>query len=97
MLLVKRDLKDSSANLIYDTEDISVVGIFEVLSKYKQITKALKIAKDHIKKTKPDIIILVDYVEFNLKIAKYAKSIGLRVIFYIAPQLWAWRENRARI
>ncbi len=61
-----------------------------------EITKALKIAKDHIKKTRPDVIILVDYVEFNLKIAKYAKSIGLRVIFYMAPQLWAWRENRAR-
>ena len=92
----QRDVKNSSANLIFDTENISVVGIFEVLSKYKQITKALKIAKDHIRVTRPDVIILVDYVEFNLKIAKYAKSIGLRVIFYIAPQLWAWRENRAR-
>ncbi len=92
----QKDLRDSSANIIYDTEKISVVGIFEVLSKFIEITKALKIAKDHIKKTKPDVIILVDYVEFNLKIAKYAKSIGLRVIFYVAPQLWAWRENRAR-
>ena len=73
-----------------------MVGIFEVLSKYIEITRALKIAKDHIKKTRPDIIILVDYVEFNLKMG-YAKSIGLRVIFYVAPQLWAWRENRARL
>lgn len=92
----QKELKDTKANLIYDTESISVVGILEVISKYKQIIEALKIAKDHIKKTRPDVIILVDYVEFNLKIAKYAKSIGLRVIFYIAPQLWAWRENRAR-
>ena len=89
-------LRDSSANIIYDTEKISVVGIFEVLSKYTEITKALKIAKNHIEKTRPDVVILVDYVEFNLKIAKYAKSIGLRVIFYVAPQLWAWREYRAR-
>ena len=92
----QNELRDASANVIYDTEKISVVGIFEVLSKYKEITKALKIAKDHIKKTRPDVIVLVDYVEFNLKIAKYAKSMGSRVIFYVAPQLWAWRENRAR-
>ena len=63
--------------------------------KYKEIADALKMAKSHIEKTKPDLIILVDYVEFNLKIAKFAKSLGIRVIFYIAPQLWAWRERRA--
>ena len=91
----QKELKNTSANLIYDTEKIAVVGIMEVISKYKEITDALKIAKSHIDKTRPDLIILVDYVEFNLKIAKFAKSLGLRVIFYIAPQLWAWREKRA--
>ncbi len=92
----QKELKSTSANLIYDTEKIAVVGIIEVISKYKQITDALKLAKSHIDKTRPDLIILVDYVEFNLKIAKFAKSLGIRVIFYIAPQLWAWRERRAR-
>ncbi len=92
----QKELKSTSANLIYDTENIAVVGIIEVISKYKQITDALKLAKSHIDKTRPDLIILVDYVEFNLKIAKFAKSLGIRVIFYIAPQLWAWRERRAR-
>ena len=92
----QKELKSTSANVIYDTEKISVVGIIEVISKYKQIAHALKLAKSHIEKTRPDIIILVDYVEFNLKIAKFAKSLGLRVIFYIAPQLWAWRERRAQ-
>ena len=91
----QKELKNTSANLIYDTEKIAVVGIMEVISKYKEIIDALKIAKSHIDKTRPDLIILVDYVEFNLKIAKFAKSLGLRVIFYIAPQLWAWREKRA--
>ena len=91
----QKELRSTSANLIYDTEKIAVVGIIEILSKYKEITYALKLAKKHIDKTKPDLIILVDYVEFNLKIAKYAKSQGIRVVFYIAPQLWAWRERRA--
>ena len=91
----QKELKNTSANLIYDTEKIAVVGIMEVISKYKEITNALKLAKNHINETRPNLIILVDYVEFNLKIAKFAKSLGIRVVFYIAPQLWAWRERRA--
>ena len=91
----QKELKNTTANFIYDTEKIAVVGIIEVISKYKEITHALKLAKSHIDKTRPDLIILVDYVEFNLKIAKFAKSLGIRIIFYIAPQLWAWRERRA--
>ena len=82
--------------MIYDTEKISVVGVIEVLSKIHKISDALKKAKDHIRETKPDLVILVDYVEFNLKIAKYAKSLNIPVLFYIAPQLWAWREKRAQ-
>ena len=91
----QKELESTSAHFIYDTEKIAVVGIMEVISKYKEIANALKLAKSHIDKTKPDLIILVDYVEFNLKIAKFAKRLGIRVIFYIAPQLWAWRERRA--
>ena len=92
----QKELKEISTNLIYNTEKISVVGIVEVISKYREIVKALKVAKNHIKTNKPNLIILVDYVEFNLKIAKYAKSLDIPVIFYIAPQLWAWREKRAK-
>ena len=92
----QNELKKTGANMIYDTEKISVVGVIEVLSKVNKILDALKIAKNHIKHTKPNLIILVDYVEFNLKIARYARSLNIPVLFYIAPQLWAWREKRAR-
>ena len=92
----QNELKKTGANMIYDTEKISVVGVIEVLSKVNKILDALKIAKNHIKYTKPNLIILVDYVEFNLKIARYARSLNIPVLFYIAPQLWAWREKRAR-
>ena len=53
----------------------------------------MKIATDYLKANRPDLIILVDYVEFNLKIAEFAK-LKIPVLFYIAPQVWAWRENR---
>ena len=92
----QNELKKTGANMIYDTEKISVVGVIEVLSKVNKILDALKIAKNHIKYTKPNLIILVDYVEFNLKIARYARSLNIPVLFYIAPQLWAWREKRAQ-
>ena len=92
----QNEIKKTKAKIIYNTEKISVIGIIEVLTKYKEILYALKIAKDYIKKNKPDLIVLVDYIEFNLKIARFAKSLGIPVLFYIAPQVWAWRERRAK-
>ncbi len=90
----QNEIKKTGVDLVFNSEEISVVGIIEVISKFRKITKALQIAYDHIDKTQPDLIILVDYVEFNLKIAKYAKKKGVKVLFYIAPQVWAWREKR---
>ena len=92
----QNELKKTPAKLIYNTEKISVIGIIEVISKYKEISNALNIAKKYIKDNKPDLIVLVDYIEFNLKIAKYAKKFNIPVLFYIAPQVWAWREKRAK-
>ena len=67
-----------------------------MLLRYKQIYQALDIAKEYIKDKKPDLIVLVDYIEFNLKVAKYARNLGIHVLFYIAPQVLAWREKRAK-
>ena len=90
------EVKKTPAKLIYDTEKISVIGIVEVISKYKEISNALNLAKSYIKDNKPDLIVLVDYIEFNLKIARYAKQFNIPILFYIAPQAWAWREKRAQ-
>ena len=90
----QNEIINTGADVILNSEKISVVGIVEVVSKYRQISSALDTAYKHIEKTRPDLIVLVDYVEFNLKIAKYAKMKGIKVLFYIAPQVWAWREKR---
>ena len=92
----QNEIKKTNAKLIYDTENISVIGIVEVIAKYREISNALSIAKNYIKDNKPNLIILVDYIEFNLKVAKYAKQLNIPVLFYIAPQVWAWREKRAK-
>lgn len=92
----QQELKKSGAKIIFDSEKISVVGIIEVLAKYKIIKNALNIAYKHIEENKPDLIVLVDYVEFNMKIAKFARGMGIPILFYIAPQVWAWREKRIK-
>ena len=90
------EIKKTGAEIIYDTEEISVVGIIEVLSKYKKIMEALRSAKEYISHNRPNLVVLVDYVEFNIKIARYAKELGIPVLFYVAPQVWAWREKRSK-
>ena len=90
----QNELKKEDVEIIFDSEEISVVGIIEVISKYFTIKKAMKIVKNNLKNNKPDLIVLVDYVEFNLQIAEYAKRLNIPVLFYIAPQVWAWRKKR---
>ena len=90
------EIKKTNAKVIYYTEDISVVGIIEVLYKYNKIIKALRTAKKYIYDNRPSLVVLVDYVEFNQKIARYAKSLNIPVLFYVAPQVWAWREKRSK-
>ncbi|WP_332020496.1 lipid-A-disaccharide synthase, partial [Kaistella sp.] len=60
----------------------------------KTILKNIKFCKEDIKTHRPDVLILVDYPGFNLRIAAFAKSLGIKIIYYISPQLWAWKEGR---
>jgi lipid-A-disaccharide synthase len=71
-----------------------VVGIVEVLRKYRYIKSELDKLKANIRNDPPDLLILVDYQEFNQRLAAFAKSIGVTVLFYIGPQVWAWRPKR---
>ncbi|MBH32623.1 MAG: lipid-A-disaccharide synthase [Gammaproteobacteria bacterium] len=87
-------VKETSAKLILDSKELSVTGIYEVIKMYPKLLKALESVKNVIKTQKPDLIVLIDYQEFNIKIAKYAKELNLKVLFYIGPQVWAWRRNR---
>jgi len=94
--IVQQELKKTGSDIIFNSEEISVIGIIEVIAKYSKIKKALNIAYNHILKNKPNLIVLVDYVEFNLKVAKFAKKNNIPVLFYVVPQVWAWREKRIK-
>jgi lipid-A-disaccharide synthase len=87
-------MKKAGVDVFFDSASIAVVGIVEVLRHWGNIKKAMNLVKAALEDTKPDLLILVDYPEFNLKMARYAKSLGIKVLFYISPQVWAWRPKR---
>ncbi len=83
----------AGVELVFDASDLSVVGLTEVLSRAGSILRGISSAKRLLRR-RPDLLILVDYPEFNLHIAAYAKKLGIPVLFYISPQIWAWRSGR---
>ncbi|NOT38322.1 MAG: lipid-A-disaccharide synthase [Saprospiraceae bacterium] len=78
-------------------EDANFMGFVEVVKNLPKILKLFKITKASILEFKPDAIILIDYPGFNLRMAKWAKSHHIPVYYYIAPQVWAWKESRVKI
>ena len=89
-------LAGAGARIVCDYRDISVTGLSEVLSKMGSIKRAFKTVKGHIAATRPDLVVLVDFPGFNMRIARYAKGLGIPVIYFIPPQIWAWRKNRVK-
>jgi lipid-A-disaccharide synthase len=87
-------LRQVGASPLIDCSDIAVVGITEVLFNYRKILKVLNQLRDQLRSNPPDLLILVDYQEFNFKLAATAKECGVKVLFYISPQVWAWRPHR---
>jgi lipid-A-disaccharide synthase len=89
-----KKLKAAGVELIADSADMAVVGLTEVVSKLGMILKVMAQLKASLKADRPDLIILIDYPDFNLSLAKAAKKYGVRVFYYISPQVWAWRRGR---
>ena len=89
-----KNMRAAGVDVLFDASKLAVVGIVEVLFKYRMIKGVLNQIQEHIKQSPPDLLILVDYQEFNQKLAAYARSIGIKVLFYIGPQVWAWRPKR---
>lgn len=81
-------------DLHYDK--MNVMGFSEVIRKLPAILRNLRLAKKLLRDFRPDLLILVDYPSFNLKLAAYAKKIGIKVDYFISPKVWAWKEWRVR-
>jgi lipid-A-disaccharide synthase len=87
-------MQKAGVDVFFDSSIIAVVGLVEVLHHWGDIKKAMAIVKQHLDETRPDLLVLVDYPEFNLKMADHARQLGIKVLFYISPQVWAWRPKR---
>ena len=89
-------LRRAGVRILVDAAELSVVGLTEVFAKLPAIFNGLRTVKRLLKKQKPDLLILIDFPDFNLNIAAAAKKIGIRVLYYISPQIWAWRPGRVK-
>ncbi|MGH8004923.1 MAG: lipid-A-disaccharide synthase [Limisphaerales bacterium] len=78
----------------YDINELGVVGFWEVAKKIRFFRQVFSKVKTELEKKKPDLVLLVDYPGMNLKIAQLAKSLGLKVGYFVSPQFWAWKEGR---
>ncbi|MEJ2169673.1 MAG: lipid-A-disaccharide synthase [Desulfobacterales bacterium] len=83
-------------NTIVDAAELTVVGITEVFSKIPAIIKGMGSIKRLLRNQKPNLLILIDFPDFNLHLAGVARKLGIPVLYYISPQIWAWRKGRVR-
>lgn len=89
-------MQTQGGTLVKHYRDLAFMGFVEVLLNIRTILKNMRFCKQDIDTYKPDVLILVDYPGFNLRIAEYAKQAGYKVFYYISPQVWAWKESRVK-
>ncbi len=89
-------MQQAGSVLVKHYKELAFMGFTEVLINLRTILKNLKFCKEDIQQFQPDVLVLIDYPGFNLRIAEWAKAQGSKVIFYISPQVWAWKENRVK-
>lgn len=90
-------MRAQGVELYQDLTQIAVVGFWEVLKHYADFKKSFHLILDKIRRSKPLAVILVDYPGFNLRLAREIKKLNIKVIYYISPQVWAWKENRVKL
>lgn len=89
-------MAEAGIEVRYDSSQIAVIGVVEVIKHYGEIRQALKQMQQIVEIERPDLLVCVDYKEFNFKLARFAKNLGIKVLFYVSPQVWAWRPGRVR-
>src|SRR6185295_12109283 len=83
-------------DVLYHAREMGIVGLFNVIRHLGMFRRIFRELIERIRLEKPDAVLLVDYPDFNLRVAKKAKEMGLRVVYYISPQIWAWRRGRVK-
>jgi len=89
-----RDMEKQGFHILGRSEELAVVGIQEVVSHFGEIRKAFNNLVTAAQDRNPQVALLLDYPDFNLRLAKKLKALGIPVVYYISPQIWAWRQGR---
>lgn len=87
-------MREAGVDTLVDCREMAVLGLIEVLRHYRRIKGVLEQMRKLLHQERPDLVILVDYSGFNLRLAPTAKELGIPVMYYISPQVWAWRRKR---
>jgi lipid-A-disaccharide synthase len=91
-----KELTAAGVDMLYDASRLAVVGVTEVISHLGDILAARKALIRQMREVHPNLLILIDYPDFNLLLAAKAKKLGIPVFYYISPQVWAWRSGRVK-
>ena len=89
-------LRAAGMEINIDFSELAVMGLVEVLKRYRHLKNVFNQMVERLKTHRPDLLVLVDYPGFNLKMAKEAKKLGIPVAYYISPKVWAWRKGRVK-
>ena len=89
-------MKEAGGKLLKHYRETAFMGVWEVLINIRKVKANFAECQSQIDTIKPDVVILIDYPAFNLRIAKYVKRLGIRVFYYISPKFWAWNEGRVK-
>lgn len=90
-------MQAAGSTLVKHYKELAFMGFLEVIKNLRTILRNIKVCKEDILQYQPTTLILIDYPGFNLRIAKWAKENNIKVIYYISPQVWAWKENRVKL
>lgn len=89
-------MAQAGIDIRYDSSAIAVIGVIEVIKHFGEILRTLKSMQQLLLRERPDLLVCVDYKEFNFKLARFAKKHGIKILFYVSPQVWAWRPGRVK-
>jgi len=89
-------MERAGVRLLQQSSEVAVVGIFEVLSHLPAIRRAMARLKDYLQGERPDLLVPIDFPDFNLRLAARARRAGVEVVYFVSPQIWAWRQGRVR-
>ncbi len=90
-------MEAAGATVVKHYQELAFMGFFEVVMNLRTILKNIRFCKQDITAWQPDVLVFIDYPGFNIKIAQWAKSLGYKTVWYISPQVWAWKESRVKI